>query len=114
MAKKIIITEKNVSEKVKQFNAGNLTTGRAYIIGEGWQDIQIDEAFYNKSIGEIVALIGGRPETAAKVKFKLRNEPFHHWSASRFVWEESLQRWAYIAGQDYPAEITQIRNFLKK
>ena len=107
------ISEKNVS-MVNQFTLENLVNGRAWIEGQGWQDIKVDEDFYNKSINQLVDLIGGREKTKQQVRFNLRNTPFHHWSANRFIYSLHRNVWEYVAGQDYTSEMATIRNHVKK
>jgi hypothetical protein len=108
------INKTNVQKRVNQFTLENLTTSRAYIIGEGWQTIKVNENFFNESIEQITDLIGGFDKTKRAVKFTLRNTPIYQWFASRIVYEPKRKAWYYIAGQDYYNELKQIRKELTK
>ena len=108
------LNKKNVSKLVNQFTLENLTTERACLIAGGWQNIKIDEDFKNESISQIVNLLGGIKATKEKIKFVIKNTPVSSWFASRIVFEPLINKWTYIAGQDYPAELQEIRNQLKK
>lgn len=108
------ITRKNVSQRITQFNAEHLTTARANIKNDGWQNIKIENGFHQESINEIIALIGGRNKTQKIMKLKLENEPFHHWSATRFIYDYNNQQWKYVAGQDYNSEMKEIRKYFAK
>lgn len=104
------INKNNSTKEIQQFNLSHLTTGRANIINKGWQDIKIEDSFFNESINEIVNLIGGREATKQAIKFSLRNTPIHQWFANRIIFDG--KNWSYIAGQDYPSEIKEIRRQL--
>lgn len=108
------ITRKNISKRIYQFNAEHLTTKRANIKNEGWQNIKIENEFYENSINEITTLIGGKNTTQKIVKLKLKNEPFHHWGFTRFIFDYETKTWRYIPGQDYNSEIRAIRKYLSK
>lgn len=110
--KNLIITQDNAGEVTQQFNAEYLTTERAPIIGKGYEEIEIEENFYNNSIDEIVSLIGGHAKTMQKIRFRLRQGPLNHWSAKNFIWSQKRKCWTYCAGQDHPEEIRQIRKYL--
>ena len=103
----------NVAKLVHQFNMRHLTTERAPIKskGESYQDIRISEGFRINAVNELVELIGGYSETRDKVRFKLRNEPQHHWFADRFVFNVHRNKWEYIDGQDGRREKQMIRNY---
>ncbi|MEA3279806.1 MAG: hypothetical protein U9Q38_04310, partial [Thermodesulfobacteriota bacterium] len=62
---------------------------------------------YNKAINEIIDIIGGR--YIHPIMFVNRS----HWSFQRFMYDPKQKQWSYCAGQDYPAEMKQIRKFLK-
>jgi hypothetical protein len=112
--KTIKITKQNVNKLTEQFTLNNLTTGRASIIGTGWNDIKIDEQFFNESINNIVELLGGRQKTKETIKYKLRNEPIYGWFSNRIVFCKHNNVWTYIAGQEYTTEIKEIRKILTK
>lgn len=115
MGKSIKITRENVAKKVNEFNLENLTTSRACLIGLGWENIKIEESFYNASIDELVKIIGGREKTKNRIKFILRNTPLSsHWFSRRFIFEAKRNKWCYVAGQCEADEIPQIRKELLK
>lgn len=105
------INKTNATKLIQQFNLSHLTTGRANIISKGWENIKIDETFFNESIDQITQLIGGHQKTKDIIKYTLRNTPVHQWFASRIIFDGV--KWSYIAGQDYPSEIAEIRRLLK-
>jgi hypothetical protein len=108
------INEKNVAKLVRQFTLHNLTTERVNIIGQGWTDIKIDPDFKEKSIDQIINILGGHQKTKDRIKFVIKNTPISGWYSDRIVFEPAVNRWVYIAGQDHPKEINEIRNDLKK
>lgn len=108
--KTLIINKENVNKLTNNFTLGNLTTRRACINGIGWDDIKIDESFFNESIDNIANLLGGRQKTKETIKFKLRNEPIYEWFGSRIVFNNN--KWEYVSGQNYSGELTQIRKIL--
>lgn len=112
--KKTLITRENVSEKVEHFTAQHLSLERAPIIGIGWEDIVIEEGFRDSSFHQITEIIGGTAKTKKIVLFRLRNEPFHHWSAQRFSFNVTSQEWEYTAGQSEDQELKAIRKDLSK
>lgn len=110
--KKIKITQKNVSKKIEQFTLDNLVHNRAHIPNDGWRDISIEQSFFDESIDSIVDLIGGNQGTKNTIRFNLRNRPINSWFTNRFVYYND--RWIYIGGQDYTAEMKEIRKILKR
>lgn len=106
----VVMNERTAYNIVSQFTLEHLTTGRVPILGNGWTDVKIEEEFKNRSINEIVELIGGHQKTRDKVRFQLRNEPQHAWFADRFVYEGIKRGWVYIDGQDGKYEKQHVRN----
>ena len=104
----------NVGDLVSQFNLYHLTTERAPIKGESYQDIKINEGFKINAVKEIVELIGGHKQTRERVGFKIRNEPQHHWFADRFVFNSHRNKWEYITGQSQKDEMKKIRLHFNK
>lgn len=111
--KKLKITKENVHNHVEQFNLHHLIHQRAHLNEKGWTDIAIDQSFFDKSIDDVVDLIGGRGNTKEEIKFKLRNQPVSAWFTNRFIFSP-YNIWVYVAGQDYVAEMSEIRKYLKK
>lgn len=106
------INTKNVSKLVTQFSLSNLSTERAHLINSGWENIKVDESFKSDAINQIVELLGGRQKTKDRIKFVIKNNPLHTWYADRIIFDANRNRWVYVAGQDYPTEITEIRRQL--
>lgn len=107
------ITKKNVEKLITQFTLENLSTERASIKGEGWATIKIDEDFKNKAFEDIADLLGGRKATKDRIKYVIKNNPISAWFAQRIIYNAKGDYWTYCAGQDYPAELAQIRKTLK-
>lgn len=108
------ITKKNVAKRIVQFTVGQLTSGRAHIIDKGWREIDVDKEFYDDSIHKIADLLGGKPSIREKIIHNLITRPYNHWSNNRIMYDPKDDRWSYCAGQDYTAEITEIRKYLSK
>jgi hypothetical protein len=108
------INKKNIDKITHQLSLYNISSERAYIIGKGWNNIKIQESFKNESFKEIVNLLGGTQKTKTKILFNLKNTPVYGWFTERIIFDNHLQRWVYIAGQDCPKEKQEIRNQLKK
>jgi hypothetical protein len=111
--KKLKITKENVHNHVDQFNLHNLVHNRVPLKDKGWTDISIDEDFFNESINDIAELVGGRAKTKEIVRFNLRNKPVSNWFTNRIVLTPK-NVWTYIVGQDYTAEMKEIRKQLKQ
>jgi len=108
------ITKKNIDKITHQLSLYNISSERAYIIGKGWQNVKFKEDFRLESFNAIVELLGGTKKTKTKILFNLKNTPIYGWFAERIIFDNHLQRWVYIAGQDCPKEKQEIRNLLKK
>ena len=108
------IRKNNIAKNISQFTLENLTTSRAYLIATGWQDIKVDKDFMNESIDQIIDLLGGHHNTKKAIRYTLNNTPVYGWYAQRIVFEPLINKWVYIAGQDYPSELRTIRKELTK
>lgn len=104
--------DKNTLNKVNNFSLYNMLTKRVNINGEGWQPVEIDPQFFNDSINQIVSLIGGRKETKEKIKHILSNNIVTGWFTERITFCKHTNKFDYIAGQNYPAELQSIRKTL--
>ena len=109
--KKLKITKANVHKNVDQFNLHNLVHNRVHLKEKGWTDISIDEDFFNESVTDIADLVGGRTKTKEIARFNLRNKPVSNWFTNRIVLTPN-NVWTYIGGQDYTAEMKEIRKQL--
>ena len=110
----ITITKKNIDKITHQLSLYNISSERAYIIGKGWQNVKFKEDFRLESFNAITELLGGTKKTKTKILFNLKNTPIYGWFAERIIFENHLQRWVYISGQDCQKEKQEIRNQLKK
>lgn len=100
----------------RQLNAQEVINRREHVNDE-WQDIELTQDFMSEFIESIVDLLGGRNNTKSDIRFNLRRSTPQHWGLSRIVlckYGENPARWSYIAGQDYPSEISTIRKYLSK
>lgn len=97
-----------------QISAQQIINKRLFVGGE-WQNVEISRALMLEISQEIADLLGGRGTTKEDVKYTLINATPQHWGLGRIFLENySTLRFSYCGGQDYPAEIKQIRNYLKR
>lgn len=84
-------------------------SGRLYM--DGWQDWNYQ--LTDKDIEQIVNVLGGWEKTRNTIANKLRylKELPSFWALDRIVYCKHSNRWSYIAGQDYPAELATIRKW---
>lgn len=93
-----------------QVTAQELLNGRSHVYGQ-WQDIELTDEFRDKICEEVSQLYGGRYETRRTICNILKYGRVQHWGLSRTVITNyhNNPRWYYIAGQDHPYELKQIR-----
>ncbi len=72
-------------------------------------NLKMDDSHYE----QIADLLGGNVKTKTKIIWTLKNRQFDHWGLGRIIYSSKRKIWTYCAGQDYPSEITQVRNFIK-
>lgn len=99
-----------------QVTAQQVVNQRLYNKETGWADVVIDGELRSKMANQVSQLLGGRGDTRDAVDRNLYFNKPQHWGLERIVLEQygdNPPRWAYIAGQDYPAEVRTIRNYLK-
>lgn len=99
-----------------QLNAQELINRRSHINGE-WQDFQVSDELSAEINDRIVEILGGQAKTMNTIRRVLRYSTPQHWGLARIFVEkygESPIRFSYCAGQDYPAELAQIRKYLSK
>ena len=65
-----------------------------------------------KDIDELVTLLGGRKKEKLRSALMYNHQAIPHWAATRLSYTPSTKRWGYCAGQDYTAELNQIRKAL--
>ncbi len=101
--------------KGHQVTAQELINGRAYINGEGWQDIELSHEFKCQLSALLSELFGGHQKTKNSVYRTLLYGTPQHWGLGRAVIEDygTGARLTYIAGQDYIWEQNAIRTALK-
>lgn len=98
-----------LAEQGKEVSLQNIKSGRIY--RDGWQDW--DYSLTDSDIIQISELLGGREKTQNIVANKLRflSSLPSHWGFERIHFCKHTKRWAYCAGQDYPAELATIRKY---
>ncbi len=101
--------------KGHQVTAQELINGRAYINGEGWQDIELDSDFKSQLADLLSELYGGHSKTKNAVYNTLKYGTPQHWGLSRTFIEDygTGAQIKYCAGQDYIWECNAIRTALK-
>lgn len=93
-----------------QLTIQKLLNGRLYT-SEGWQSFKVAPELREEIAQKVSELLGGRKTTKEAVYHTLKNERPQHWGLSRIHIEG--ERLSYCAGQDYPAELAEIRKALK-
>lgn len=99
-----------------QLNAQELINRRAHINGK-WQDFQVSDELSAEINDRIVEVLGGQAKTMSVIRRALKYSTPKHWGLCRIFVEkygESPIRFSYCAGQDYQAELAQIRKYLSK
>lgn len=100
----------------RQINAQEILNRRANIDGE-WQDFTVSDELSAEINDKIVELLGGHGKTMNAMRRVLRYSTPQHWGLGRIFLESyggENPRFRYCAGQDYPAELQQIRKYLTK
>ena len=96
-----------------QLSLSNFISQRACHRIKGW--VSFEERLTDADINQIVNLLGGRSYTKDAIRNNLKYNLININNCGifqRLICENGS--WSYIAGQDYPSEITTIRNLLKK
>jgi hypothetical protein len=102
--------------KGSQLSAQQLINRRAFINGE-WSDFEVSDELSDEITEKILEVLGGQSRTRINMRYTLRRATPQHWGLARIFIEkygDSSIRFSYCAGQDYPAELQQIRKFLNK
>lgn len=102
----------NLAKKVNQLTAYTLISQSAYINEIGWTSI--NNLMTEDVARDIVNVLGGHTATKEKIVQVLTTQKFSAWYLERIIYESKRKCWTYCAGQNYPAELQQIRNELKK
>jgi hypothetical protein len=102
--------------KGHQLSVQEVINRRAHINGE-WQGFDLSEELSEEIINRTVEVLGGQHRTKYAMYNTLRRSTPQHWGLARIFIEkygDSPIRFSYCAGQDYPAELAQIRKYLTK
>jgi len=83
---------------------------RAYI-SNNWQPFEY--TLTDEDVENICDLLGGWHKTRNKVGYRLHSLSSipYHWSFDRISFSKHTKSWHYCAGQDYPSELSTIRNW---
>jgi len=89
----------------------NVKSQRMRIFPDGWHDW--DYQLTDNDIEQICGVLGGRRRTQNKIASCLRSLSTlpSKWFFDRIHFCRHSKRWAYCAGQDYPAELATIRQW---
>ena len=104
---------KTLANKCEQITLENILHCRAYHKNHGW--IDINNLMSDELVDEIAHLLGGNRDTKARIRSVLSyaGSSLNHWGLRRILYSPKTDRFSYCAGQDYPYELRQIRNYLK-
>jgi hypothetical protein len=99
--------------KPHQVTAQELLNGRTRLHDE-WQEFKLSDELKDSVCVRLAEIFGGRHRTQDIVYHRLKNTNPKHWGLSRTVIENyGVAKLHYIAGQDMPYELAQIRKDLK-
>jgi len=103
----------SLAKNVQQLSVQQLINKRAYFnTGKsGHNDFNFE--LTDDLINDVVDILGGTPRTKENIFYTLKNDTPQHWGLGRIFYSETTKRFSYCAGQDYPAELNQIRTFLR-
>jgi|SRR6056297_3842200 len=96
--------------KVRQLNLYHLISCNIPHIDAGW--ININNLLTNNHINQIADLLGGRTSTKQHIKTVLKNQTFSAWYLERIIYSFDRNKFEYVAAQDYPYELKEIRKNL--
>jgi hypothetical protein len=116
MKKFTTLTELFEATKGHQLSAQELINRRSMINGE-WQNFEVSDELSEEINDKIIEVLGGQHRTKNTMYNVLRRSSPQHWGLGRIFIEkygDSPIRFSYCAGQDYPAELAQIRKYLSK
>lgn len=91
-------------------NLGNLIGKRIYLKDAGW--ITTNNLLTDELIEKVCDLLGGQSKTKEKMFVVLRRQNFSKWYLERIAYSFNRKCFTYFAGQDYPAELAEIRKDL--
>lgn len=98
-----------------QVTAQQLLNGRINTTSKGWEAVKITEELKETIVKQIVDILGGHTKTQNRIENALKFKNVQHWALKRMIVEDhgSGAVIRYCAGQDYTAEMQQIRNYIK-
>ena len=93
-----------------------LINGRYHDKIDGWSNCTFTDELKEQLLDLTLTTIGGWKSKREQLKRALSYEKPQHWALSRLVIEERRNQivMIYIAGQDYPAELSELRRYLKR
>jgi len=100
----------SLKNKVRKLNLYNLINQTIYINGIGW--IKTNDLLTDDLIDQVCELLGGHSKTKEKIFNVLRRQKFNKWYLERINYNFKRKCFTYCAGQDYPAELQEIRKDL--
>jgi hypothetical protein len=100
----------SLKDRVQQLNLYNLIAQSIYLNGAGW--IKTNNLLTDELIDQVCDLLGGHKRTKEKMFHVIRRGGFSKWYLERIIYSFTRKRFEYCAGQDYPAELAEIRRDL--
>jgi dissimilatory sulfite reductase (desulfoviridin) alpha/beta subunit len=100
----------SLKNKVKQLSLYNLMSQSIYLEGVDW--IKINDLLTNDLIDNVCELLGGHAKTKERMFNVINRGGFSKWYLERIFYSFSRKCFTYCAGQDYPAELREIRKDL--
>jgi hypothetical protein len=99
----------------KQDTTAQEIINRRIYLNYNWQDFELSEEAQAEAIEMIVETLGGQNKTKDAIRRTLSYSRPQHWGLRRVIFSKygDKLRCSYCAGQDYPAELNQIRNAIK-
>lgn len=90
--------------------------GRYHDKIDGWSQCTFTDDLEEQLIDLFMDQIGGWEKSKAAIRRAVEFHKPQHWALSRFFLEERNNKimLVYCAGQDYPAELAELRRYLKK
>lgn len=100
----------SLKNKVNNLSLYNLMNKTIYINGVGF--IKTNNLLTDELIDQVCELLGGRYKTRERIATVLSNQTFSKWYLERIMYDFKRKCFTYCAGQDYPAELQEIRKDL--
>jgi len=91
-------------------NLYNLISKRVYLKTDGW--VTTNNILTDELIDKVCDLLGGQHKTRERISIVLKNQTFSKWYLERIMYNFKRKCFTYCAGQDYPAELQEIRKDL--